>query len=223
MPFGIAHADEPVADDHGDHRIAAAAAAIHGAQRGEDVGRRDPRRADSLQLRRQHVEQHLGVRGGVEMAPVLALQDFAQLAGIGEIAVVRQADAVGRVHVERLGFRGAVASGGRIANMAHAHVAPELLHVVLLEYIAHQPATLAHEQLAFGHGRDARRVLAAVLQHRQRVINALVDRAGSDDSGNAAHSFEPSGGDGRKCFLDDVPGSRRPCRAGRRQRQLRRA
>ncbi len=132
------------------------------------------------------------------MAPVFALEHFAQLAGIGEIAVVRQADAVGRVDIEGLGFGGAVASRRGIANMAHAHVALELLHVPLFEHIAHQPWALAHEQLAFGNGRNARCVLAAVLQHRQRVINALVDRAGSDDSGNAAHSYEPSGGDGWK-------------------------
>ena len=122
------------------------------------------------------------------MAPVFALQHFAQLARIGEIAVVRQADAIGRVHIERLGFRGAVTASRRIANMAHAHVALELLHVVLLEDIAHQPTALAHEQLAFGDGRDARRVLATVLQYRQCVIDALIDRAGSDDSGNTAHS-----------------------------------
>ena len=101
---------------------------------------------------------------------------------------MREADAVGRVHVERLGFGGVVAAGGRIAHMAHADVALELLHVVLLEHIAHQALALAHEQLAVGDGRDARGVLAAMLKHRQRVIDPLIDSAGSDDSGYAAHS-----------------------------------
>ena len=124
------------------------------------------------------------------MAAVFALEHFAQFARVGEIAVVREADAVRRVHVERLRFGGAVAAGGGITHMADADVALELLHVVLLEDIAHQALALAHEQLALGDRRDARRVLAAVLQHRQGVIDPLIDSAGSDDSGNAAHSVE---------------------------------
>ena len=75
-------------------------------------------------------------------------QHFGQLARIGQIAVVRQADAVGRIDVERLRFGGAVAAGGRITHVADADVAPELEHVLLLEHIAHQARALAHEQLA---------------------------------------------------------------------------
>ena len=119
--------------------------------------------------------QHFGVGAGVEVAPVFALDHFAELARVGEIAVVREADSVRRVHVERLGFRGVVAAGGRVADMAHAHVALELLHVVLLEHVAHQALALADEQLAVLDGRDARGILTAVLEHRQRVIDALVD------------------------------------------------
>ena len=48
----------------------------------------------------------------------------------------------------------------------------QLQHVPLLEHVAHQAAALAQEQLAFVAGHDARGVLAAVLQHRQRVIDA---------------------------------------------------
>ena len=53
-----------------------------------------------------------------------------------------------------------------------------------------RPLALAHEQLALGDGHDARGVLAAVLQHRQRVIDPLIDSAGSDDSDDAAHSVQ---------------------------------
>ena len=69
----IAEGQQPVADDHRDDGITAAATAIHGAHRREDVGGRDPRRADALQLRGEHVEQHFGIGAGVEVAAVFAL------------------------------------------------------------------------------------------------------------------------------------------------------
>ena len=41
-----------------------------------------------------------------------------------------------------------------------------------------------------GDRGDAGRVLTAMLQHRQGVIDPLIDSAGSDDSGDAAHSVQ---------------------------------
>jgi hypothetical protein len=70
-----------VADDHRDHRIAAAAAAVDGGDRREDVGRRDARRADALQLGGEHVQQHFGIGAGVEVAAVLARQHLGELGG----------------------------------------------------------------------------------------------------------------------------------------------
>ena len=102
---------------------------------------------------------------------------------------MRQADAVGRIDVEGLRLGGAVAAGGRIAHVADADVALQLEHVMLLEDIAHQAAALAHVQLALAGGGDAGGVLAAVLQHGQRVVEALIDCAGADDSDDAAHAW----------------------------------
>ena len=150
MPFGSRNAEQAVADDHRDDRITTAAAPIDRAHRGENVGGRHARRTYALQLGRQHVEQHFGIGTGVEVAAVFALEHFAEFARVGQVAVVREADAVWRVHVERLRFGGAVAAGGRVAHVAHADVALELLHVVLLEHVAHQALPLANEQLAFG-------------------------------------------------------------------------
>ena len=90
----IAKAEDAVADDHGHHRVAAAAAPVDGAERGEDVRRRDARGADALQLGGEYVEQHLGIGGGVEVAPVLADQHLGELGGVGQVAVVPEADAV---------------------------------------------------------------------------------------------------------------------------------
>ena len=89
----IAEADDAVTDDHRDDGVAAAHTPIHRAQGGEDVGRRGARRAEALQLAREHVQQHLGVRARVQVTPVFANQDVGKLRGIGEIAVVRETDA----------------------------------------------------------------------------------------------------------------------------------
>ncbi len=148
MPCGSRKPTIAVAEDHRDHGVAAATAAIHGAERREDVGGRDARRADALQLGREHVQQHLGIGGRVEVPAVLADQHLGQLDRVGQVAVVREADAVGRVHVERLRLGGAVAAGRGIAHVADADVALQLQHVALLEDVAHQADVLAQEQLA---------------------------------------------------------------------------
>ncbi len=71
--------------------------------------------------------------------------------------------------------------------MADADVAGELEHVLLLEHVAHQPGALARAQPALERGHDAGGILAAMLQHRQRIIQTLIDRAGADDADDAAH------------------------------------
>ena len=111
----------------------------------------------------------------------------ASSGGVGQIAVVRQADAVGSIDVERLRLGGAVAAGGRIAHVADADVARQLQHVLLLEHIAHQAGALARAQPALEGGHDAGGILAAMLQHRQRIVQTLIDRAGADDADDAAH------------------------------------
>ena len=75
--------------------------------------------------------------------------------------------------------------------MANADVAFQLHHVVLLEHIAHESRALAHVELAFRRGHDAGRILPAVLQHGQRVIQALIDRRISHDADDAAHARSP--------------------------------
>ncbi len=49
----------------------------------------------TLQLVGQHVQQDLGIGIGVDLAQVFLEQLLLELVGIGEVAVVCQADAVG--------------------------------------------------------------------------------------------------------------------------------
>jgi hypothetical protein len=118
-------------------------------------------------------------------------QHLGQLASIGQIAVVSQADAVRRIDVEGLRILRTVGTGGGVTNMADADVALELEHVLLLKHIAYQAGVLAHEKLAALRRHDARGVLAAVLQHCQRVIDPLIDRAYPDHSDDSAHEGPP--------------------------------
>ena len=185
---GIAEPEHAVADHHHHHRVAAAAAPVHRAGGRENVGRRHALRANALQLRGQHVEQHFGIGLAVEVAPLFAREHFGQFRGIGEVAVVAQADAVGSIDVERLGLGGAVAAGGRVADMPDSRVAAQFEHVVLLEHVAHQAGTLAHAQRAVVGGHDAGGILAAVLQHGERVVDALVYCTRADDADDATHS-----------------------------------
>ena len=99
----IAERDQPVAGDHRDDRVRAAAAPVHAGHRGEDRVGVEPRvMRRALELERQHVQQHLGVGVGVDVAEVeleeLALQRLA----VRQVAVVRERDAERRVDVERL-------------------------------------------------------------------------------------------------------------------------
>jgi hypothetical protein len=168
----------------------------------EDVGGRDARRADALQLGGEHVQQHLGIGGGVEVATLLADQHLGELGRVGQVAVVAEADAVRRVDVERLRLGDPVAAGGRIADVADADVALEVEHGLLVEDVPDQARALVHRQQALARGDDARGVLATMLQHGQRVVDALVDRRRADDSDQTAHDGIPISGQGwrgRRC------------------------
>ncbi len=183
----IAESQHAVPQHHRDHRVAAAQAPVDRAHGGKDVGHRGSQVADPLQFAGEHVEQHLGVGGGVEVPAVLAYQRAGQFRGIGQVAVVGEADAVGRVDVERLGLGGALAAGGRVANVADADIALELKHVTLLEHVPHQAVVLAQEDLALVRRHDARGVLATMLQHRQGVVELLIGGTEADDADDAAH------------------------------------
>src|SRR3954469_23780558 len=160
------------------------------------------------------------------MAAVLPGDDLSQLGCVCQVAVVCDANAVGGIDVERLSLGSGVAACGWITHVADAVVTLQLQHVLLLEDVAHEPAALAGVQLAIDGSCNARRVLAAMLQDRQRVINPVVDRAGSDNTYDTAHA---SGASLNECVNNratgdrrrDAPASRQPSRASRLPRTRR--
>ena len=186
---GVAKSQQPVAGDECDHRIRTLDAPVHGSHRLEDLHRRQRQVAcGELQFVRQHVDQHLGVAVGVDVAAVDLHQLGLQHRRVGEVAVVHEHDAEGRVDVEGLRLLFAVGvAGGRVAHLAQADAAGQRAHVAGAEDVAHHAARLVHEAARALHRDDARGVLPAVLQQQQRVVDQLVDGRLGDDADDAAH------------------------------------
>ena len=197
----IAEGQQAVAGDQCDHGVRTAHATVDRRHGGEDhVGRQRAVAPGALDLVRQHVDQHLGVAAGVDVAPVDVEQFLLQRRRVGEVAVVHQHDAIGRVDVERLRlFLAVCVARGGIAHLAQAHAARQRAHVARAEHVAHHAARLVHEALRALHRDDAGRVLPAMLQQQQRVVDQLVDRDLSDDADNAAHGLNTSN---RDCQAD---------------------
>ena len=191
--MGITECHDAMPDDHRDHGVTAAATSMHAGDGRKDRSRGQLATGLTLQLVGKHIEQCLSVRARVEMTPILARQRILEFIGIGEIAVMRQADPIGRIDIERLGFRGAGAAGGRIAAVADPHVAPQAQHVAFLEHVANQTQRLAGVQGTAFFGADTRGILPAVLKDRQCVVNCLIDWPMGNDSYNSAHRIASPG------------------------------
>src|SRR3546814_449012 len=74
-----------------------------------------------------------------------------------------------------------------LSAVTDAHAAFQQRHRAVVKHVAHQSVALVHAQLGAVGGGDARRVLAAVLQHGQSVVQRCRDFSGSDDADDAAH------------------------------------
>ncbi len=191
-PMRIAECDDTVADDHRDDGVAARAALVQRLDGIEDLLRVQAVRRVLAELVREYVQEHFRVGVGIEVAVVLLLDETFELIRVDEIAVVGKTNAEGRVHVERLSFREAGAARRRIAHVTEAYVAGELQHVPLEEHVADQAVALADAQAAAVVRHDAGGVLPAVLEHRQRVVERLIDGLMTDDSDQSTHTSAPT-------------------------------
>ena len=140
---------------------------------------------------REDVQQHFGVRVGTQVPAILAHQQVRKLVVIGQVAVVRKADAVGRIDIEGLRLGRLRPTRRRVAHVADAHVAGKAQHMAGAEHVPYQPVGFALFQSLLAPGDNACRILATVLHHRQAVIQRLVDRVPANDSDNAAHASLP--------------------------------
>jgi hypothetical protein len=141
--------------------------------RAVDPPHRPLHRADQVgleQVPRQVVGDHLGVAVAREgVAEVLELA--AELVGVDEVAVVAEPErpALER-DGERLGARLVEPARGRTADVADTRRAVERLEVPLREGVADQSPLDVTVLLEPVVGDDARRLLAAVLERVQRVV-----------------------------------------------------
>ena len=88
---------------------------------------------------------------------------------------MRKRQTVRGIHVQRLRQGGTAAAGGGIAHMGDAHLAGKAVHMAWTKNVLDQPVVLAQIQLAVIAGHNAGRVLAAMLQYRQGVIQTQAD------------------------------------------------
>ena len=158
----------------------------HGAKDlvGVEVGARDL----SLQFGGEYVEQQFGIARRIDVTTIDAEQVARELARVGEIAVVHEHDAVGRIHVERLCLFLVLGGAGRgVAHVPQAHVSGEGAHVTRAECLAHLSFGFELVQVATLGGGDTGGVLSAMLQQQKGVVDLLVHRFGRDDSNDSTH------------------------------------
>mmetsp|Transcript_21921 Transcript_21921/g.49907 ORF Transcript_21921/g.49907 Transcript_21921/m.49907 type:complete len:540 (+) Transcript_21921:199-1818(+) len=203
---GIAEAHQSVSVDEVNAReppLAAVQDGFHGAE--DAVGHVLVRVGVRLagQTIREDVQQELGVRVRVGVPSEIVGAFLAELAGVGQVAVVRDADAVRVVRVQRLGLGAAAGAGRGIPDVPDADVAHQLHHVVRVEHVLHQTVLFAEVETgttpaAAAGGRraillagyHARGVLSAVLEDGHAVEQHLVHiglLVGENDADRPTH------------------------------------
>ena len=161
---------------------------MHSPHRGEHVVLVNAQPTPPLKLVGEHVEQDLRVRIRVHVPEVIAVDLKLQGIRIDEVAVVGKRDSVRRVDVEGLRFGGGVPARGGIAHVTDPHGALEREHVAGMEHVPNESAALALMQALTVPGDNAGRVLPAVLQRGEGVVEVLVDRRAGDDAYDGAHT-----------------------------------
>ena len=132
---------------------------------------------------RDEMRDHFGVGFGVELV-ALRLKLFAQLLEILDDAIVHDRDLVGRMRVRVDLVRLAVRCPARMADAAVA--CERLAGEALFEVLQLTFGTAAREVAAFQR-RDARRVVAAILEALERLDDFLGDRFAPEYSDDPAH------------------------------------
>src|SRR5690606_41634210 len=92
---------------------------------------------------------------------------------------MNKSDAKRRIHIKRLSLVDAVAGTRRwVTNLAQTAVARQRAHIAGTEDVAHESVRLVHIEELLMRGGNARRILTAMLQQQQAVVNQLVHESG---------------------------------------------
>ena len=100
----IAECQNPEARNHGNHAVGAPTPFMHPFDCLKNIFWRNAQLPKLVQFVGKNIEKDLGIRIGVEMPLILNKELMLQGFGIGQVAVMRQSDPVGRIHIEGLRF-----------------------------------------------------------------------------------------------------------------------
>ena len=76
--------------------------------------------------------------------------------------------------------------------MTYADVPLQTLHVAHFKHVLHQAIGLALPEVSTINGHDPGGILSPVLQHRQGVVEGLIDGGGANYTDNTTHVFATS-------------------------------
>ena len=182
----ITKRDNPVTGYHSYRRIGTTATFVHPGNGLEYSIHIHPQPDVFLQLMRKYIQKYFGIGVGINLPQVLLKQFLFQFICIGEIAVMRQADAIGRIDIKWLCLSRTLASGCRVTYMTDTHIALQASHVAGVKNITHQAIILAQVQPLSLTGNNPGSVLATMLQYGQTVVNSLIDGTVSNNAYYAA-------------------------------------
>lgn len=127
--------------------------------------------AAAIKIRLGHqVQNDFAIDGGAENGTA-GFEFFAELGGVGEIAVVGDGDLAARaIHGERLGVAQMGRAGGGITGVADGHAADEAVEDFAVKNLRHETHSAVDAKLFAVTGDDAGAFLAAMLERIEAVV-----------------------------------------------------
>jgi len=123
----------------------------------------------------KEVEKKFGVGVGIDMSSDRVSEMRSEFFGIGEVAIVSDANAVRIVGVKRLGFGATTGASSGIATVSDSNIASKFNHMVSEEDIFDESIVFAKMETTHVGGDDASSVLSTVLQDSQTIKEHLID------------------------------------------------
>ena len=126
-----------------------------------------------VKLIRENVQHKFTVALGVDMPVSLVIESLAQCRCVDQVSVVRHANAVWAVDVERLGFGVCTAASGRVSQMSEAHEARKVRDArAVLENPGSHTVTLALVEASTSAATDdTSGILATMLEEVEGIMH----------------------------------------------------